>query len=86
MISDPVTTLTPQQLEFVALYASGHDIKAIAEMKFYTARGVQKSLTTARERVGAQSLAHLCALAVDARVIIKNGAGYRPVQEERVVG
>jgi DNA-binding CsgD family transcriptional regulator len=86
MIADPTSTLTPLQLEFVALYASGHDIRQIAEIKFYSLRGVQKSLTSARERVGANSLAHLCVLCLESGVIRKNGVGFKPVQEERVVG
>lgn len=85
-MTDPNESLTPQQLEFVALYASGHDIRAIAEMKFYSAKGVQKSLAAARERAGANSLAQLCVMAVDSGVIRKNGVGWKPVQEEGVVG
>lgn len=86
MIADPVSTLTPQQLEFIALYASGNDIRKIAEIKFYSVRGVQDSLRTARERVGARNLTHLCIIALDFGVIAKNGVGYKPVQDERVVG
>ena len=86
MIADPASSLTPQQLEFIALYASGNDIRKIAEIKFYSARGVQKSLMTARERVGAQNLTHLCVIALEFGVIRKNGVGFKPVQEERVIG
>lgn len=86
MIADPTSSLTPQQLEFVALYASGHEIRKIAEIKFYSARGVQDSLRAARERVGALSLAHLCVLCLESGVIMKNGIGYKPVQDERVIG
>lgn len=86
MVADPVSTLTPQQLEFIALYASGNDIRRIAEIKFYSARGVQESLRTARERVGARNLTHLCVIALEFGVIRKNGSGYKPVQDERVIG
>jgi len=86
MIADPVSTLTPQQLEFIALYASGNDIRRIAEIKFYSPRGVQDSLRNARERVGAHTLTHLCVIALEGGVIRKNGVGFKPVQDERVVG
>lgn len=86
MGEDPHTALTPIQLEFVALYASGHDIRQIAEMKFYSVRGVEQSLAAARQRVGVRNTVHLCALAAEAGVIRRSGDGFIPVQEERVVG
>lgn len=87
MILDPKTTLTPRQLELLALYASGHEIKQIAEIKFLSYQTVQKALSAAKERVGARTLAHLCALATETGVIARNSnGGYVPVQEERVVG
>lgn len=86
MISDPTDTLTPRQLEYLALYASGKELRQIAEIKFVSYKTVQQVLATAKERVGANSLTHLCVLALEAGVIRKNGVGYKPVQEERVVG
>jgi len=86
MIADPVDCLTPRQLELVALYASGHELRRIAEIKFLSYNSVQQSLANARERVGAQNLAHLCVLAFESGAIKKNGIGYKPIQDERVVG
>lgn len=86
MVVNPVDALTPRQLELVALFASGHDIREIAAMKFLSYSSVKQTLATARIRVGALSLTHLCVLCVESGVIAKNGFGYKPVQEERVVG
>ena len=86
MLADPMRTLTPRHLEFLALYASGHELRKIAEMKFVSYQVVQQSLADARRRVGATNLAQLCVIALEAGVIVKNGVGYKPVQEERVVG
>lgn len=86
MIADPNRVLTPRQLELLALYASGDTLPEIANKKFLSYSSVQQTLGTARERVGARSLTHLVAIAIEARVIVKNGIGYKPVQEERVVG
>jgi DNA-binding CsgD family transcriptional regulator len=86
MIADPAKTLTPRQLELLALYASGHDLRQIAAIKFISYSAVKQTLALARERVGAQSLTHLCVICVDAGVLVRNGVGYKPIQEERVVG
>src|SRR5262245_42358741 len=86
MIADPAETLTPRQLEYLALYASGKELREIASIKFVSYAAVQKCLGEAKERVGAANLTHLCVLAVESGVIRKNGVGYKPVQDERVVG
>lgn len=86
MVGDPITLLTPRALEFLALYASGNELRQIAEIKFVHYNVVQRTLADARERVGAKNLAQLCVLAVESGVIVKNGFGYKPVQEERVIG
>lgn len=85
MLNDPLTTLTPRQLELLAMYASGSTLEEISTTKFLSYSSVKQSLASARERVGAKSLTHLCVLSVDAGVIVKSGAGYNPVQEERIV-
>lgn len=85
MPNDPITNLTPRQLELLAMYASGSTLEEIATAKFLSYSSVKQSLASARERVGAKSLTHLCVLSVDAGVIVKSGAGYNPVQEERIV-
>jgi DNA-binding CsgD family transcriptional regulator len=86
MIADPTNTLTPRQLEYLALYANGVELRRIAEIKFVHYNVVQRALADARERVGATNLTHLVVLSIEAGVIYKNGTGYKPVQEERVVG
>jgi DNA-binding CsgD family transcriptional regulator len=86
VIADPKDALTPRQLELVALYASGNTLEEIASTKFLATNTVRQTLRLARERVGALSLTHLCVICMDSGVIRKNGVGYKPVQEERVVG
>ena len=83
---DPREAMTPRQVELLALYASGHDMREIATLKFLSYSSVQQTLQAARVRVGARTLTHLCVLCVETGVIVKNGVGYRPVQAERVVG
>ena len=85
MSSDPITTLTPRQLELLAMYASGSTLDEIATAKFLSYSSVKQSLASARERVGAKSLTHLCVLSVDAGVIVKSNGGYKPVQDDRTV-
>ena len=85
-ITNPLMTLTPRALEFLALYASGNELRQIAEIKFVHYNVVQRTLAEARERVGARNLTQLCILALETGVIAKNGIGYKPVQEERVIG
>ena len=86
MIASPERILTPRQLELIALAASGYEFAEIGEMKFISPHTVRNSLASARERVGAKNLTHLCVICVDHRLIKQNGTGYKPVQEERVVG
>jgi DNA-binding CsgD family transcriptional regulator len=83
---DPRDTITPRQLELLALYASGYSLSEIATMKFLAIATVNRTMGRARERVGAKNMAHLCVLCLDAGIIRKNGTGYKPVQEEGVVG
>lgn len=82
----PTHAVTERQLELLALYASGYQLNEIAEMKFLSFHTVRNSLALAKERVGAKSLTHLCVICVDAGLIRRNGVGYKPVQEEGVVG
>jgi DNA-binding CsgD family transcriptional regulator len=86
MIAKPDETLTPRQIELLALYASGYQIDEIARMKYVSYNTVKNTLALARERVGAQNLTHLCVLALEAGVIRKNGVGFKPVQIEGVRG
>lgn len=83
---DPANIVTPRQLEMVALYASGYDYAQIGEIKFLSPFTVRNNLYLACERVGARNLTHLAVLCMDHGLIQKNGQGYKPIQEERVVG
>jgi DNA-binding CsgD family transcriptional regulator len=87
-VADPNDILTPRQLEYIALIASGHTIDQIAAIKFDSYWTVKRDLTIARERVGAITLAHLAVVCLDAGVLKRNGrrGNYLPVQDERVVG
>lgn len=83
---DPTKAITPRQLELVALYASGVDLREIAAIKFVSYSTVQATLATAKARVGAQSLAHLCGLCIEHGLIVRNGGtGFKPVQFDGVV-
>lgn len=84
--ADPLEAVTARQLELLALYASGEDIPTIAKMKYLSPYTVRNILTRARENVGARSLTHLCVVLVDSGMLARNGNGYKPVQDERVVG
>lgn len=85
-IADPTKAITPRQLELLALYASGVELRFIAEQKFMSYRAVQDRLAQARLRTGALSLAHLCSLCVETGLLERNGHGFKPVQAERVIG
>lgn len=83
---NPIEAVTPRQLELLALYASGDDIPTIAKKKFLHPRTVQNTMYKARDHLDAKSLTHLCVMLVDSGALMKNGNGYRPVPDERVVG
>lgn len=85
-MTDATRLITDRQLELIALVASGHSFTEIGELKFLSPYTVRNILTTARERVGAKSLANLCVICFEAGLLRKNGTGYKPVIEERVVG
>ena len=82
---DPTKAITPRQLELVALVASGVELRDIATRKFVSYSTVQTTLATAKTRVGARSLAHLCALCIEHGLIVRNGIGFKPVQFDGVV-
>jgi DNA-binding CsgD family transcriptional regulator len=85
---DPERSITPQQLELLALYASGYSYDEIAAAKFYTGEGVRTSCRRAVSRSGAKNVTHLCALLAE-KGLIKRREGsenYEPVQDLRLVG
>lgn len=84
---DPEHTITPNQLELLALYASGYSYEEIASIKFFSYHGVRKSLAKAVDRSGARNLTHLVAVLVDVKMLRRNSEGrYEPVQDLRAVG
>jgi DNA-binding NarL/FixJ family response regulator len=85
-MTNPDMLITERQLELIALYASGYQFTEIADMKFISYSSVKHTLAAARERVGAKNLTHLCVICFDSGLLRKNGNGYKPVQEERVIG
>lgn len=84
-VVDPTKSLTPRQLELIALYASGCGLREIAARKFLSYKWVQEMLTDARERVGASTLPQLCAITAEAGLIVRNGNGFKPVQRDGIV-
>lgn len=85
-VRNPQIVLEQRDLELIALYASGDTLEEIGTAKYLSYRGVQNVLTKAREKVGAKNLTHLCVVCMDYGVIYRNGTGYKPVIDERVVG
>lgn len=69
--------LTPTQLEYLALYASGNNTLGIADVRYMSASSVRKTLRLAQSRCGANSLTHCVALAID--------KGWLEVQKDSVV-
>ena len=47
---------------------------------------VQAALAKAKARVGAQTLAQLCALCIEYGLIVRNGTGFKPVLFDGIVG
>jgi DNA-binding CsgD family transcriptional regulator len=84
---DPETTITPRQLELLALYASGYDYAAIGRVKFFSPHTVRYHLGWALRRSGARNLTHLCSVLVEKGMIRRNAEGlYEPVQDLRIAG
>jgi DNA-binding CsgD family transcriptional regulator len=81
-IVDPAKALTSRQVELIALYASGYTTPEIAEAKFLAPQSVTNALHRAKLRVGARNLGHLCALALEAGVIVRNGVGFKPASTD----
>lgn len=78
-------TITAQQLELIALIADGRTQREIAELKFMHVNTVRYQLAQAIERAEARSLVDLAICCARAGLIYRNGAGYVPVQDPRVI-
>ena len=85
-VNKPQESITARQLELIAMLASGYDYSEIASAKFLSYNTVRNDLHAAKDRIGAKSLTHLAVIAFDFGLIRRHGVGYRPVQEERVIG
>lgn len=84
---DPETTVTPNQLELLALYASGYGYERIGSIKFLSPYTVRNNLRSALRRSGARNLTHLCAVMAEKGMIRRNAEGvYMPVQDLRIAG
>lgn len=85
MTNDPNTSLTQNQLELVAMVASGYDYKRIADAKFLHPNSVRKALDRAKMATGTESLSHLCTLSFESGAIKRSENGYVPVVDPTVV-
>ena len=86
-VVDPESTVTPSQLELLALYASGYSYEEIGRAKFMSYQGVRKSLWRACDRSGARNPTHLCVALLDHGMIRVNAEGmYEPIQDLRIAG
>lgn len=84
--ADPNRTVTPRQLELIALVASGYTYAEIGEMKFLSYHGVRNSLVAAVKRTEARNVTHLAVLCMESGLIYRNGSDdYKPIEFERVV-
>jgi DNA-binding NarL/FixJ family response regulator len=84
---DPERTVTPRQLELLALYASGYGYEHIARVKFLSPYTVKYHMSRAVSRSGARNLTHLCAALAEAGMIRRNAENiYEPVQDLRIAG
>jgi len=84
---DPESTITPIQLELLALYASGYSYEQIGRVKFRSPFTVRNTLLLAQRRSGARNLTHLVAAVVEAQMVRRNSEGlYEPIQDLRIAG
>lgn len=85
-VRDPTITITAEQLELIAMVASGKSHREIAELKFMHPNTVRYQLAQAMDRTGAVSTMDLAICCARAGLIYRNGQGYKPVQADRVIG
>ena len=82
---DPAKIVTARQLELLGLYASGFTQEEISNAKFLSLSAVKQSMLTARDRVGARSLTHLCVILVDRGILVHSEGIYKPIVDDRIV-
>lgn len=85
---DPEHTVTPSELELLALYASGFSYDEIGRTKFLSPYTVRNKLRAAMLRSGARNPTHLAAVAVQRQIIRLAPSGlFEPVaQDLRIAG
>jgi DNA-binding NarL/FixJ family response regulator len=84
--ADLESSITPRQLEVLALVASGYSYADIASMKFYSPSTVQNHVAAALRRSRARNTTNLVAMLVETKIIRRNSEGtYEPVQDLRIV-
>lgn len=82
---DPAVTITPDQLELIALVASGKTQVEIADLKFMYVNTVRYQLQQAMDRTESYSLTDLAICCARAGLLTRNGQGYLPVQDRRII-
>jgi DNA-binding NarL/FixJ family response regulator len=84
---DAEHTVTPEELEALALYASGYSYEEIGNLKLWSPYTVRNRLRRAVARSGARNVTHLASVAVEQRIIRSGAAGiFEPVQDLRIAG
>lgn len=77
--------VTPRQLEFLALFASGHQFAEIAVLKFVSYSTVKNDLYAAKSATNAKSLTQLVCWLIDENLLIQKDKQWYPVQDGRVI-
>jgi DNA-binding NarL/FixJ family response regulator len=84
---DVNTTVTPEELEALALYASGYSYEEIGSLKLWSPYTVRNRLRRAVARSGARNATHLASVAAQQHIIQLTASGvFEPVQDLRIAG
>jgi DNA-binding CsgD family transcriptional regulator len=84
---DPEHTVTPQELEVLALYASGYSYEEIGAIKIMSQYTVRNWLRRAVARSGARNATHLTSICAHHQIIRLAASGnFEPVQDLRIAG
>lgn len=82
---DPENTITPLQLELLALFASGFSYVEIGQTKFMSPWTVRNKLYKALRQSGARNLTQLAAILVDRGLLRWHDGIFEPIQDLRIV-
>lgn len=84
---DVGNSVTPGELEALALYASGYSYEEIGSLKLWSPYTVRNRLRRAVARSGARNVTHLAAVAAQQQIIKLSDSGvFEPVQDLRIAG